>query len=500
MAPSLVLSSPSPVSASPTSNPPPTPLSPIDTSYPQPPSTAVSQASTGSSRPNTSAGPEKKKSSRRANTAERRATHNAVERQRRETLNGRFLDLAALLPNLSSVRRPSKSAIVNSSIALIHAQRRARATAARELRTLYSQYAQLKVECDEWRRRSGLRPVEEADRSADFVSLMECREEEEMGEEEKGALRMAIGNAGEDGYEDGEEGEEGSNDGVAEVVASNAHSSGFPGPATNGAAAHQQHLAQAHAAAQQAQAQAQLAHAHFAAAQLRAHAQADAHHGHPSLPQITAPGMLPFDSITGMFSEPHLSQDSIVGMQNDLGLGLGMSFPPLQVPSSNLSPLSGMNGLGPLGPSMDKWAMYQMQVQQQHRDQQHQDWVNQAQAAHHHQQHHLFPPAPSHTPPSTGASPTTTTPIGTPPKMMMVPSSYIDDDSASSHSSDSHHSPNFSDHYAAAAVAASANVGGRNRGSSISLSLPAGNPGSWGASPSPKSEPTGHYIPQSVFV
>jgi len=33
----------------------------------------------------------KRKSSRRANTAERRATHNAVERHRRETLNGRFL-------------------------------------------------------------------------------------------------------------------------------------------------------------------------------------------------------------------------------------------------------------------------------------------------------------------------------------------------------------------------------------------------------------------------
>ncbi|CAK5263118.1 unnamed protein product [Mycena citricolor] len=31
------------------------------------------------------------KPNRRANTAERRATHNAVERQRRETLNGRFL-------------------------------------------------------------------------------------------------------------------------------------------------------------------------------------------------------------------------------------------------------------------------------------------------------------------------------------------------------------------------------------------------------------------------
>ena len=37
------------------------------------------------------AGPVRRKPSRRANTAERRATHNAVERQRRETLNGRFL-------------------------------------------------------------------------------------------------------------------------------------------------------------------------------------------------------------------------------------------------------------------------------------------------------------------------------------------------------------------------------------------------------------------------
>jgi hypothetical protein len=33
----------------------------------------------------------KRKSSRRANTAERRATHNAVEQQRRETLNGCLL-------------------------------------------------------------------------------------------------------------------------------------------------------------------------------------------------------------------------------------------------------------------------------------------------------------------------------------------------------------------------------------------------------------------------
>ncbi|KAF8307449.1 hypothetical protein DL93DRAFT_2064828 [Clavulina sp. PMI_390] len=43
------------------------------------------------SAPGTPAGAIRRKPIRRANTAERRATHNAVERQRRETLNSRFL-------------------------------------------------------------------------------------------------------------------------------------------------------------------------------------------------------------------------------------------------------------------------------------------------------------------------------------------------------------------------------------------------------------------------
>lgn len=59
-----------------------------------------------------SSGP-KRRSRRAPNTAERRATHNAVERARRETLNGRFMDLAAALPSMSHVKRPSKSMIVN---------------------------------------------------------------------------------------------------------------------------------------------------------------------------------------------------------------------------------------------------------------------------------------------------------------------------------------------------------------------------------------------------
>ncbi|KAF9789832.1 hypothetical protein BJ322DRAFT_560610 [Thelephora terrestris] len=114
----------------------------------------------------------KRKPSRRANTAERRATHNAVERQRRETLNGRFLDLAALLPNLSQIRRPSKSSIVNSSIAHIHASRHHRLIAARELRILKAETDALRRELNEWRDQSGVPRLEEPARGDGFHSVL----------------------------------------------------------------------------------------------------------------------------------------------------------------------------------------------------------------------------------------------------------------------------------------------------------------------------------------
>ncbi|KAF8634536.1 hypothetical protein AX15_000835 [Amanita polypyramis BW_CC] len=121
---------------------------------------------------NTSGGQAKRKPSRRANTAERRATHNAVERQRRETLNGRFLDLAALLPNLSQIRRPSKSSIVNSSIAHILASRRHRILAARELRLLKLETDVLRRQLNEWHDRAGIPYVEEPVRSEAFSMVL----------------------------------------------------------------------------------------------------------------------------------------------------------------------------------------------------------------------------------------------------------------------------------------------------------------------------------------
>ncbi|GLB34471.1 putative macrophage erythroblast attacher isoform 1 [Lyophyllum shimeji] len=148
-------------------NPPRTPVSPVMPGQTQPSPPATQQQPQAS--PQTQV---KRKPSRRANTAERRATHNAVERQRRETLNGRFLDLAALLPNLSQIRRPSKSSIVNSSIAHIHASRRHRMLASRELRLLKLEADALRRELNEWRERAGIPRIEEPVRGEGFSMVI----------------------------------------------------------------------------------------------------------------------------------------------------------------------------------------------------------------------------------------------------------------------------------------------------------------------------------------
>ncbi|KAJ4483464.1 hypothetical protein J3R30DRAFT_3698280 [Lentinula aciculospora] len=152
-----------------------------DDSSPQPLTPSVSPTQTGLSiadpanadpLPDNIAGGKKRKQNRRINTAERRATHNAVERQRRENLNGRFLDLAAILPNLSQIRRPSKSAIVNSSIAYFHASRRHRLLASRELRLLKFETDALRRELNDWRDRASIHRVQEPTRSDGFSIVL----------------------------------------------------------------------------------------------------------------------------------------------------------------------------------------------------------------------------------------------------------------------------------------------------------------------------------------
>ncbi|KAF9242047.1 hypothetical protein BU15DRAFT_86981 [Melanogaster broomeanus] len=186
--------------------PPQTPISPTHAQTLNLPQASESQNtaqphSPAASVPNPAVTQAKRKPSRRANTAERRATHNAVERQRRETLNGRFLDLAALLPNLSQIRRPSKSAIVNSSIAHIHSSRRHRLLASRELRLIKGESDALRRELNEWRDRAGLPRVDEPVRGEGFAMVL-------SGEVE--VLAASLGEEDEDGqqYDGFEEGDD----------------------------------------------------------------------------------------------------------------------------------------------------------------------------------------------------------------------------------------------------------------------------------------------------
>ncbi|KAM3584015.1 hypothetical protein VKS41_003984 [Umbelopsis sp. WA50703] len=54
-----------------------------------------------------------------ANSADKRMVHNAMERVRRETLNTKFQELAYALPTLRTVRRPSKSQIVQRALEFV---------------------------------------------------------------------------------------------------------------------------------------------------------------------------------------------------------------------------------------------------------------------------------------------------------------------------------------------------------------------------------------------
>ncbi|KAJ7845627.1 hypothetical protein B0H14DRAFT_2774114 [Mycena olivaceomarginata] len=101
------------------------------------------------------------RTTRRINTAERRATHNAVERQRRKTLNERFLVSPRTRRPALQLRRPSRSAIINSSIAHLNASRIHRVLAAQQLRMIKNESDVLRREVNEWRARAGVASVDE---------------------------------------------------------------------------------------------------------------------------------------------------------------------------------------------------------------------------------------------------------------------------------------------------------------------------------------------------
>lgn len=103
--------------------------------------------------------------------AARRASHNAVERQRRDRLNARILELASMLPNLAGVRRPSRIAITKSSIAYIHSARKQRVLAAQHLRALHAESEVLRAEVNKWRQRAGMPGVQEPHRNEAFMMV-----------------------------------------------------------------------------------------------------------------------------------------------------------------------------------------------------------------------------------------------------------------------------------------------------------------------------------------
>ncbi|KAJ7080178.1 hypothetical protein B0H15DRAFT_953668 [Mycena belliarum] len=123
--------------------------------------------------------------------AARRASHNAVERARRESLNARFLVLAALLFSSSSphssashsashspyssshyANRPPKRTIISAALAHARAAHRHRALASRTLRALHAEALAARREVDAWRARAGVAPLPPPVRGEGFASVV----------------------------------------------------------------------------------------------------------------------------------------------------------------------------------------------------------------------------------------------------------------------------------------------------------------------------------------
>lgn len=81
--------------------------------------------------------------------ADKRATHNAVERQRRESLNDKFTELARVLPTTASLKRPSKAVVISKALDYVYD------TVNRE-RALIQENNDLRVEVDQLRASLGM--------------------------------------------------------------------------------------------------------------------------------------------------------------------------------------------------------------------------------------------------------------------------------------------------------------------------------------------------------
>lgn len=91
--------------------------------------------------------------------AQRRATHNAIERARRESLNSQFQDLASAVPSLIQVRRPSKANIVEKSLEYIKSFKEHMNTRDQCIKELQMRNMALCEEINRLRKQMGAEPV-----------------------------------------------------------------------------------------------------------------------------------------------------------------------------------------------------------------------------------------------------------------------------------------------------------------------------------------------------
>ncbi|KAJ2761346.1 hypothetical protein IWQ57_006074 [Coemansia nantahalensis] len=126
-----------------------------------------------------------------ADHAQRRATHNAIERARRESLNGQFQDLASAVPALAQVRRPSKATIVEKSLEYIRAFREHMGSRDQYIRKLQQRNMALHDEVNRLRAQLGLELLAEPAAPAAPAAAAAIEEDEEADAEAGGSPHNA---------------------------------------------------------------------------------------------------------------------------------------------------------------------------------------------------------------------------------------------------------------------------------------------------------------------
>ncbi|KAJ1915383.1 hypothetical protein H4219_004348 [Mycoemilia scoparia] len=99
------------------------------------------------------------KASKQTESVAKRVNHNAIERARRESLNGQFQDLASAVPSLIHVRRPSKATIVEKSLEYIRTFKSQQSNNDRYIKTLQLRNLELRDELNRLREKLGIDPI-----------------------------------------------------------------------------------------------------------------------------------------------------------------------------------------------------------------------------------------------------------------------------------------------------------------------------------------------------